>query len=101
MKQIVSYKARIHAEDHKAMDDTVCVYRAVVSYLIDVVMKEWDALSPLSALHRSSYVEKLVHATSKRPVVKYPSFDRQFYKLPSYLRRSAIALAVGKVDAYK
>ena len=44
--------------------------------------------------HRRGKVPK------KRPLVKY-DFDRDFHKFPSYLRRSAIAHAVGAVSSYR
>ena len=37
--------------------------------------------------------------TAKRPIVTY-NFSKSFYKFPSYLRRAAIAEAVGKVSSY-
>ena len=33
--------------------------------------------------------------------MQYTEFDRKFYKFPSYLRRSAINEAIGKVSSYK
>ena len=46
-------------------------------------------------------VERLIHHTTNRPTVVYEDFDKQFYKLPSYIRRSAISEAVGKVESYQ
>jgi IS605 OrfB family transposase len=45
-------------------------------------------------------VEKLIHST-KNNVAKYPLFDKDFYKFPSYLRRAVIATAVGAVCSYR
>ncbi len=41
-----------------------------------------------------------MHSTKDHPVVKYPRFDKRFYKFPSYLRRGAINDALGKVSSY-
>ena len=48
-------------------------------------------------------MEQLTVRTKKRPVPKYPFEDanRMFVKFPSYLRRSAINEALGKVSSYK
>ena len=101
MKQTVTYKARIHSDSHKVLEETVCIYREAVTFLIDVALDNWDSLSFLSSLERNNRLESFVHATAKRKVVRYPEFDRDFYKFPSYLRRSAISLALGKVASYK
>lgn len=45
-------------------------------------------------------VEKLVHKTAKRPSIKYPQFNKTFYKFPSYLRRAAIAFSAGQVSSF-
>ena len=101
MKQTVTYKVKIHSCNIKVFDDTVRIYRDAVSFLIEVVLANWNRLAAMSALQRSHHTELLVHATAKRPIVQYPEFDQSFYKLPSYLRRSAISLAIGKVASYK
>jgi IS605 OrfB family transposase len=41
----------------------------------------------------------LIHQTAQNPTPKY-DFDAHFYKLPTYLRRSATNEAIGKVSAY-
>lgn len=50
---------------------------------------------------RQQYVEHLCHSTRQNPDAPYGSFDRKFYKFPSYLRRSAISTAIGAVSSYK
>ena len=101
MKQTVTYKAKIHSKYSKCFDDTVRIYREAVSFLIDVVLSDWGNLFPQSSVLRTNRIESLIHSTSKRPHVQYPDFDKLFYKFPSYLRRSAISLAIGKVATYK
>lgn len=81
--------------------NTIALYRKAVDFLIDVCLKEWDNISSLDgSLLRVNYVEGLCHTTKDNPDVKY-GFDGEFYKFPSYLRRSAIAESVGKVSSYK
>ena len=42
----------------------------------------------------------LIHTTSDNPNPKYTEFDRKFYKIPSYFRRSIINKAIGIVNSY-
>lgn len=101
MKQITTYGVRIHAASLKPVQDMVSIYRQAVSFLIHVCDEQWNAISVFSALVRKQYVEGLVHHTKKRPFVEYEEFDRQFYKMPSYIRRAAIAEAIGAVESYR
>nr|WP_293098414.1 transposase [Moorena sp. SIO3I6] len=41
-----------------------------------------------------------MHKTAKRPDIKYPQFNKTFYKFPSYLRRAAIAFSAGQVSSF-
>ena len=45
-------------------------------------------------------IERLIHSTKARKAV-YPSFDKIFHKMPSYLRRQAINTAVGHAKTYR
>lgn len=84
------------------MRDTVALYRSAVDFFIDVVLCKWEEVSALEKnLERQQLIERATHATSKRPVVEFPEFDREFHKFPSYLRRAAISAAIGKVASYK
>ncbi|MBR5951503.1 MAG: hypothetical protein IKZ87_08765 [Actinomycetaceae bacterium] len=94
------YKAKI-TESHGAFRDTVALYRDVIDFLIDVILLHWVELELLKKKKRVNRVEQLIHKTKKRPVVEFPEFGERFPKLPSYLRRAAIAEALGKVQAYK
>lgn len=78
---------------------TAELYRDAVDFFIGVCLAEWDHIGVLSGLKRNNAVEKLTVRTKKRPEVPY-DFSKSFYKFPSYLRRSAIAEAVGKVSSY-
>jgi IS605 OrfB family transposase len=99
MRVYTTYKVKIKHYNH-IFKDTIAVYRAVVDYLINVCVKEWDNLSLIdSSLNKQRYVEILIHATKGNPNPVY-DFDSKFYKTPSYLRRGAINEAVGKVSSY-
>ena len=81
-------------------DDTINIYRSALSFYIDICYKEWDYISTLKSKYRNNYIERITHKTSKSPDVKY-NFDSSFYKFPSYLRRAAIAEAIGYVSSFK
>ena len=100
MQIYTTYKVKIKHYNH-IFKDTVAVYRNAVDYLIDVCNVNWDELSKIDgSLNKQRYIETLVHTTKDNPVPMY-DFDSKFYKIPSYLRRSAISEAIGKVSSYK
>lgn len=100
MQIYTTYKVKIK-HYNRIFKDTVTVYRHAVDYLIDVCNENWDILSQIDGpLNKQRYIETLVHATKGNPAPVY-DFDRKFYKMPSYLRRSAISEAVGKVSSYR
>lgn len=80
--------------------ETVAIYRHAVDYLITVCLDNWDAISPLKGKNKLSYIESITHATKNNLHPKY-DFDAKFYKMPSYMRRSAINEAIGNVSSYK
>lgn len=99
MKIISSYKVQIKQPNH-LFDDTVRIYRDAVNFLISVCLNHWSEISALNGmLLQKSYVESIIHQTKEHPHPLY-DFDVQFYKFPSYLRRDAIACAIGKVSSY-
>lgn len=102
----VSYGVMIKHCD-RVFDKTMEIYRAAVSYLIDIALRHYDELLLLQANGRASlqqtrraYMENLIH-TTKEHAAKYFVFDERFYKFPSYLRRDAINMAVGKAFSYR
>ena len=99
MKIYTTYGVKIKHYNH-IFKDTVSIYRHAVDYLISVCLNNWDDISVLNSFNRLKYVETLTHSTKDNPNPKY-DFDSRFYKLPSYLRRSAINEAIGKVCSYK
>ena len=101
MKVFSTYGVKIKHYNH-IFKDTISIYRDAVEFLIKVCLNEWDGLSRISGnLLQQQYVERLCHKTANHPNVKYSSFDKKFYKFPSYLRRGAINEALGKVSSYQ
>lgn len=85
----------------RIFDDTIKIYNEALSFIIEVIDLEFSDLSLYSTKDMTNEVERLIHATKKNPIVKYVEFDRKFYKFPSYLRRSAISAAFGKMQSYR
>lgn len=100
MRIYSTYSVKIKHYNH-IFKDTVSVYRKAVDFLINVCLDEWDSISALKGnFLQLQYVEKCTHATKNHPMPAY-DFDGKFYKMPSYMRRSAIHEAIGKVSSYK
>ena len=93
-----SYKVKIKHYNH-IFEQTVEIYRNAVSFFIDVCDKEWDVLEPLKNLERCRKIEELTLLTKKNQNPKY-DFNERFYKMPAYLRRSAINTATGCYSSY-
>ena len=93
-----SYKIKIKHYNH-IFEQTVEIYRNAVSFFIDVCDKEWDVLEPLKSKEKLSCIEKLTLQTKNNPNTKY-DFNERFYKMPAYLRRSAINTATGCYSSY-
>lgn len=101
MRIFSTYSVKIKHYNH-IFKDTVSIYRKAVDFFIDVCLTEWeDILSISGSVVRQQYVEHLCHKTNDNPNPRYMNFDIKFYKFPSYLRRSAINEAIGKVSSYK
>ena len=102
MQQFTTYGAKIHMDSAKPVQAMIRIYRNAVSFLIRVCMEQWEEIAQIKTLQaRQMCVERLIHHTTNRSTVVYEDFDKQFYKLPSYIRRSAISEAVGKVESYQ
>ena len=93
-----TYSVKIKHYNH-IFADTIKIYRSAVDFLINVCVAEWDTISrEESSLYQQKYVENLIHSTKNHTALY--SFDDLYYKFPSYLRRSAIMEAIGKVSSY-
>ena len=93
-----SYKVKIKHYNH-IFEQTVEIYRNAVSFFIDVCDKEWDVLEPLKSKEKLSCIEKFTLQTNNNQNPKY-NFNERFYKMPAYLRRSAINTATGCYSSY-
>ena len=94
-----SYSVKFR-DGHAAVTCTIDLYRAAVSYLLGPVLDKWDDLSAMETqLERKTFIENQIHTTKGNTAVY--DFDQRFYKFPSYLRRSAIADAIGAVSSWK
>lgn len=103
MERYCSHSVELNYIDRgimRAAKDTLSVFRAAVSMVGDIAIKEWGSLEGLSSTARLTAMERLIH-TTKKNTAHYPVFDREFYKFPSYCRRSVINFACGQVASYK
>ena len=98
MKTISSYAVELR-HVNKIFYPTIRIYNRAVSFCVSIFNSEWSAISLLTGKNRNSYAETLIHST-KSNQAKYPEFDKQFFKLPSYLRRSVISDALGYLQSY-
>lgn len=99
MKQTTAYKVFIKEYNHIFLD-TLALYRKAVDFYIDVILKEWEIYKDCEGNYEILYsAESITHHTKNHSDIRY-DFDKRFYKFPSYLRRAAIAEAIGKVRSY-
>lgn len=99
MKIMSSYAIKLNG-DLKALNDSIAIYREALHFVIPIVNAHWDEMKDFEyANQRMAYVEKLVH-TTKDNEVRY-SFDVEFPKFPSYLRRAVLNRAIGVVSSYR
>ncbi len=80
--------------------ETINIYRRACRYLVGIIYTHWSELGELTGDQLTPAIEKLMHRTAKRPNIKYPQFNKTFYKFPSYLRRAVIAFSVGQVSSF-
>ena len=80
---------------------TLGIYRVALEAVSLAVKAEWSAISGVEhSKLQKSYAENLIHATRSNLSPKYSEFDQRFHKFPSYLRRAAIAEAIGNVSSH-
>lgn len=87
--------------------NTVAEYRHYVRPLVLIVYWNWTELRELSQKEAVPAIERLFNRTKKNPEPKYAFYFDQaidnhpsFRKFPSYLRRAAIAEAIGIVSSF-
>jgi IS605 OrfB family transposase len=96
----------VTADQKRQMILTVEEYRKFLKPLVMIVNAQWVKLSTLTSKERINLVEQMIHQTANNPhpphryfqliSPKYPAFR----KFPSYLRRAAIAEAIGLVSSF-
>ncbi|WP_407269747.1 RNA-guided endonuclease TnpB family protein [Radiobacillus sp. PE A8.2] len=94
----LSHKITNHSH---IFDNTLAIYNCALSFVINVIEKEFSNLNEFTSKDIVPAVERLIHRTTSNPSPKYKDFDQHFYKFPSYFRRSAIASAFGKVKSFR
>ena len=86
--------------DFKALETSIELYRKSLQMLIPIIDNGWDLISECCYINQKyNLIEKWIHNT--RTNHARFDFDEQFPKFPTYLRRSAIAKALGIVSSYR
>ena len=101
MVQISTYSVKLHSQNAaQALRDTAAIYRNAVDFYIAVIDENWDAVFANVGKQENAVrsAEQLSVTTKNRPVVAY-DFGAKFYKFSSYLRRTTISEAYGKVSS--
>ena len=86
---------------------TVAEYRKFLKPLVFIANAEWTIIGNLSDKEKVNYLEKSIHVTSKNTDAKYSYYQKainkypSFRKFPSYLRRAAIADAIGIISSFQ
>ncbi|WP_227001764.1 transposase [Virgibacillus necropolis] len=100
MEQTKTIKNKILSHGSTAFEPTLLVYRDALGFIVEVIEKEYSLLEGLLTKELTPAVEKFIHRTKNNPTSKY-NFTSNFYKFPSYLRRSAISKGFGIVKSYR
>ena len=99
MRITSSYKMKLTG-DLKALEMSINIYRNALRMLIPIVNNHWETLSEYEfTKQKCNCIEKWIHSTQTNQA-QY-DFDQEFPKFPSYLRRNAIATALGIVSSYR
>ena len=100
MKLVSSYAVEIK-HVNKLFRQTIKIYNNAITFCVKVFEENWSDLEALETGHkeRFAYADSLIHST-KSNIAKYPEFDRQFHKMPTYLRFSVINTALGYLSSY-
>lgn len=99
MKNYSSYKVKLHITG-KYLDDTLRCYREALSWYLNTITEIWDEVSALtSTKKRLNYLEKVTVPTRYHPNPRFP-FVGLFENVPCYMRRAAMAEALGLVVGY-
>jgi len=86
--------------DLKALETSINIYRDALRILIPIINDNWETLSEYEFTNQKyNRIEKWIHNTKNNQALH--NFDEQFPKFPTYLRRSAVATALGIVSSYR
>ena len=86
--------------DLGALENSIRIYRQALSVLIPIINNDWETVNIYRYTNQKvNLIEKWIHSTKSNQAIF--DFDEQFPKLPTYLRRSAIAKALGIVSSYR
>ena len=86
--------------DLTALETSIRIYRQALNFIIPIINDNWETLSQCDYTNQKyNLIEKWIHSTAKNQA-RF-DFDVQFPKFPTYLRRSAIAKALGIVSSYR
>lgn len=86
--------------DLTALETSIRIYRQAISIIIPTINNNWETLSTCEYIKQKYHlIEKWIHSTAKNQA-RF-DFDEHFPKFPTYLRRSAIAKALGIVSSYR
>ncbi|NES87355.1 MAG: hypothetical protein F6K10_41920, partial [Moorea sp. SIO2B7] len=86
---------------------TLIFYRKYLLPLVLIVNTQWSNLANLSSKEQVNAVEKMIHLTASNPNPKHSYYQKIVSKypchrkFPSYLRRAAIADAIGIVSSFQ
>ena len=99
MRLTSSYGMKL-AGDLEALETSIRIYRQTLHVLIPIINDGWDLISECRYVNQKyNLIEKWIHNTRTNQALF--DFDEQFPKFPTYLRRSAIAKALGIVSSYR
>uniref|UniRef100_UPI000651EE6C IS200/IS605 family accessory protein TnpB-related protein n=1 Tax=Crocosphaera watsonii TaxID=263511 RepID=UPI000651EE6C len=107
MLRTVVWKLKVKSVEKKLLLLTVAEYRRFLKPLVFIVNAEWKLMGNLTDKEKVNYLEKSIHVTSQNTQIKYLYYQKvidkypSFRKFPSYLRRAAIADALGIVSSFQ
>ena len=99
MKIIKTAKLKITSHS-KIFDETISIYNKALGFYIAVCEKEFGYMEQLQhSKEKLNHIESITHLTTKNRNIKY-DFSEDFYKFPSYFRRTAIMEALGVCNSH-
>ena len=99
MKITSSYKMKLSG-DLRALEDSIKIYREALQMLIPIIDSGWGLLCECDFTNQKCMlIEHWIHNTKTNKALY--DFDEQFPKMPTYLRRSVVAAALGIVSSYR